>query len=86
MARRYMEHLVFRTGELHIVVAQLQSIGAYIEDSDRDFWRTEADLYVLATVQQLLDGRDVRMGMKHYVVTMQAFFMVDRDAFFLHYP
>ena len=31
MARNYLNHLILRPGELHIVMAMLRTIGAYIE-------------------------------------------------------
>ena len=32
MAREDMDHITLRSGELHVVMAQLQCIGAYIEN------------------------------------------------------
>ena len=37
MARKDMDHLVLRPGELHSVMAQLRCIGAYIENSGIDY-------------------------------------------------
>ena len=45
MSRKDMDHMILRPGELHIVMAELRCIGAYIENSGIDFCWTEADLY-----------------------------------------
>ena len=50
MARDDFDHLILCPGELHIEMAQLCSIGAYIENSGIDFSWTEADLYGNASV------------------------------------
>ena len=50
MARDDIDHLILRRGKLHIVMAQLCSIGPYIENIGIDFSWTEADLYGNVTV------------------------------------
>ena len=83
MARSAMNHLVLRPGELHIVMAQLRTIGAYIENSGLDFSWTKEDLYGPATVKQILEGRHVRRkAIEAHVVTMQTLFSLYKEAFF----
>ena len=36
MARNDLDHLILRPGELHLVIAVLRTIGAYIEGSGSD--------------------------------------------------
>lgn len=50
MARHDLNNIVLRPGELHIVMAQLKTIGAYIENSGVDMAWIEADLYGTSTV------------------------------------
>jgi hypothetical protein len=45
MARQDLNNIILRPGKLHIVMAQLRNIGAYIENSGIDLSWTEADLY-----------------------------------------
>ena len=60
MAREDMDHIILRPGELHVVMAQLLCIGAYIENSGLDFCRTETDLYRPITVKQILEAYEKR--------------------------
>ena len=67
-----MDQLVLCPGELHIVMAQLHTIGAYIENSGLDLCWTEADMYGPLTVKQILEGNHVKRGVEAHVVTLQA--------------
>ena len=82
MARNDLQHLILRPGELHIVMAQLRTIGAFIEDSGLDMCWIEADIYGPATVKQILDGNHVKRGEVAHVVTLQALFALYQKAFF----
>ena len=86
MARSDMNHLVLRPGELHIVMSQLRTIGAYMENSGLDFSWTEADLYGPATVKQILGGIHVRRAIEAHVVTTQTLFLPYKEAFFEEHP
>ena len=87
MARSNMNHLVVRPGELHIVMAQLRTIGAYIENSRLDFSWTEADLYGPPTVKQILEVRHVRRrAIEAPVVTTQTLFLLYQEASFEDHP
>jgi len=74
MARNDVQHHILRPGELHIVMAQLRTIGAFIEDSGLDMCWVEADIYGPATVKQILEGNHVRRGEAAHVATLQALF------------
>ena len=56
MARHDLNNMIIRPGELHIVMAQLKTIGAYIENSGIDMAWIEADLYGPSTVSQILEA------------------------------
>ena len=81
MARKDLNHLVLRPGELHIVMAELRCIGAYIENSGLDFCWTEADLYGPTTVKQILEGKHMKRGVEAHVVTLQSLFQLYQTAF-----
>jgi hypothetical protein len=82
MARNDLKHIILRPGELHIVMAQLRAIGAFIEDSGLDMCWIEANIYGPATVKQILDGKHVNRGEPAHIVTLQALFMLYQKAFF----
>ena len=86
ITRSDINHLVLRPGELHIVMAQLRTIGAYMENSGLDFSWTEADLYRPATVKQILGGIHVRRAIEAHVVTTQTLFLLHKEAFFEDHP
>ena len=86
MARKDMDHLVLRPGELHIVMAQLRCIGAYIENSGIDYCWTEADLYGPVKVKQLIEGKHVRRAIEAHVVTLQSLFQLYQTAFLQNHP
>ena len=75
MARKDTDHLILRPGELHIVMAQLRCIGAYIENSGIDFCWTEADLYGPVTVKQIIEGKHMKRGVEAHMITLQTLFM-----------
>ena len=50
MARQDLNHIILRPGELHIVMAQLRAIGAFIEDSGLDMCWVDSELYGPSTV------------------------------------
>ena len=55
MARDDLKHIILRPGELHILMAQLRTIGAFIENSGIDMGWIESDLYGPNTVKQILE-------------------------------
>ena len=82
MAREDLDHLLLRPGELHFVMAQLRTLGAYVENSGLDFCWTEADLYGPSTVRQILEGKHVKRGVDAHLVTLQAVSIMYQDTFF----
>ena len=72
MARNDLNHLILRPGELHIVMAMLRTIGAYIDSSGIDMCWIESELYGPSTVKQILDGNHVKRGEKAHMITSQA--------------
>ncbi|KAK3746101.1 hypothetical protein QZH41_015518, partial [Actinostola sp. cb2023] len=81
MARNDLNHLILHPGELHIVVAMLRTIGAYIESSG-----IESELYGPSTVKQILDGNHVKRGEKTHMITLQALFTLYLEAFLKNVP
>ncbi|MES9880238.1 MAG: hypothetical protein ABW185_05080 [Sedimenticola sp.] len=86
MSRNDMDHLILRPGELHIVMAQLRTIGSYIEGSGIDLCWTEANLYGPATVKQIIEGRHIVRGQTAHTLTLEALFSLYQDEFFRGYP
>ena len=74
MARNDLNHLILRPGhdELHIVMAMLRTIGAYIDSSGIDMCWIESELYGPSTVKQIHDGNHVKIGEKAHMITSQA--------------
>ncbi|CAH3151241.1 unnamed protein product [Porites lobata] len=65
MARNDLNHLILCPGELHIVMAMLRTIGAYIDSSGIDMCWIESELYGPSTVKQILDGIMLKEVKKH---------------------
>lgn len=84
--RQDLQHLILRPGELHIVMAQLRAIGAFIENSGLDMCWIESDLYGPATVKQILEGKHVKRGETAHIITLQALFMLYKEAVFKEDP
>ena len=63
-------------------MAQLRTIGAFIEDSGLDLCWIEADIYGTGTVKQILDGNHVKRGEVAHTVTLEALFALYQKAFF----
>ena len=86
MHRDDLGDVILRTGELHMVMAQLRTIGAYIEGSGIDQAWIEAGLYSSVTVKQILDGKHVKRGMEAHLITLQCLFGLYTEAFCDEYP
>ena len=63
-------------------MAQLRTIGAFIEDSGLDMCWIEAEIYGPGTVKQILEGNHVKRGEVAHIVTLQALFALYQKAFF----
>ena len=81
MAREDLCHVILRPGELHVVIADLKTIGAYIENSGIDTAWIEADLYGPCTVKQILEGNHVKRAETAHLVTLQSLFILYQKAF-----
>ena len=57
MSRNDLSNIILRPGELHIVMAQLKTIGAYIENSGIDMAWVESDIYGPTTVRLCVTTR-----------------------------
>ena len=86
MTRQDLGHIILRPGELHIVMAQLRTIGAFIENSGLDMCWVESDLYGPFTVKQILAENHVKRGEAAHTVTLQALFSLYQEAFFVRHP
>ena len=64
-------HIILHPGELHIVMAQLRTISAFIEDSGLDMCWVESDLYEPSTVKQILGGTHVKRGDNYITSSIQ---------------
>ena len=81
MAGNDLQHLIPRPGELHILMAQLRTIGAFIEDGGLSMCWIEAGIYGPATVKQILHGNYVKRGEVAHIVTLEALFALYQKAF-----
>ncbi|XP_015770587.1 PREDICTED: uncharacterized protein LOC107349002 [Acropora digitifera] len=86
MARNDLNHLILCPGELHIVMAMLRTIGAYIDSSGIDMCWIESELYGPSTVKQILVGNHVKRGEKAHMITLQALFALYLDEFLKTLP
>ena len=83
MARHDLNNIILRPGELHIVMAQVKTIGAYIENSGIDMAWIEADLYGPSTVNLMQEGNHVKRSESAHLVNLQSFFTLYLEAFLI---
>ena len=76
---------ILRPGKLHTVMAQLRTIGSYIESSGLDDVWTESDIYRPATVKQILEGKNMKRGIEAHVTTLQVLFSLYAEEFFIQH-
>ena len=81
MAHHDLNNIILCPGELHIVMAQLKTIAAYIENSGIDMAWIEVDLYGPSTVSQMLEGNHVKQSESAHLVTLRSFFTLYLEAF-----
>ena len=86
MARNDLNHLILRPGELHILMAQLRTLGSSIKNSGIDLCWIESDPYGPTTVKQIIDGNHVKRGQTVHFVTLQALFALYQRAFLSEQP
>lgn len=65
-----LDHLVFRLGEIHTVMAALRALGSSIEDSGFDDVWVEAEIYGSTTKQQILEGNHMKRALTAHSMMM----------------
>lgn len=70
MARNDLTNLILGHGELHILMAQLGTLGSFIENSGVDLCFLGSDLYGPTTVKQILEGKHVKRGETAHMLTL----------------
>lgn len=63
-----LDHLILRPFELHIVMAQLPTIGDLSKTAALICW-IEADLHGPSTVKQIIDGNNSKTGQAAHMIT-----------------
>lgn len=87
MARSDCQNKWFlKPGELHIVIAQLRTIGSYIQNTGISELWVECGVYGTATTKQILDGNHVRRGIRAHSTTMSALYLLFEEEFDLQNP
>ena len=81
MARDDLNHIILRPGELHVVMAQLRTLGSFIENSGIDLCWSESDLYGPTTVKQIIEGNHIKRAEEAHLTTLQALFILYQRAF-----
>ena len=81
LAREDLSNIILRPGELHIVMAQLTTVGAYIENSGIDMAVVESDLHGPSIVKQIIEGNKVKRAEAAHLVTLQCLFNLYQEAF-----
>ena len=71
MVHEDLNHIILRPGELHIQMADLKTIGSYIEGSGIDQAWIEADLYNPTTVKEIIEGNHVKRAETAHIITLQ---------------
>lgn len=81
LARDDLNNIILRPGELHIVMAQLTTIGAYIENSGIDMAVVDSDLHRPSIVKQIIEGNNVKRAEAAHLVTLQCLFNLYQEDF-----
>ena len=76
-----LDHLVFRIGELHTVMASLCALGASIEDSGFNEGWIKVGLYGSTTTRQTLEGNHMKRALTAHSITYSALSDLHMDAF-----
>ena len=63
---------VLKPGELHIIIAQLRTIGDFIHGSGIPELWIESNLYGTATTRQIIEGKYVRRALEAHITTLSA--------------
>ena len=76
-----LDHLVFRLGEMHTVMAALRALGSSIEDSGFDDAWVEAGIYGSTTKQQILEGNHMKRVLTAHSMTYSTLCDLHVEAF-----
>ena len=79
MARDDLKHIILRPVELHTLMTQLRTIGAFIENGSIYMAWMESDLYGPNTVKQILQANHMKRGEAAHLVTLQSFFILYQE-------
>ena len=74
MPRNDLSFMILCPGELHVVMAQLRTLGSFIENCGIDLCWSESELYGPKTVKQILDGNHAKRGEEAHMITLQVLF------------
>lgn len=77
---------LLKPGELHIIIAQLRSIGSFIQETGIPELWVECELYGVATTRQILDGKHIRRGIEAHITTLSALYCLLEDEYNSEYP
>jgi hypothetical protein len=66
-------------------MAQLRTLGSFVDNSGIDLCWIESDLYGPATVKQIIDGNHVKRCLTAHMVTPQVLFILYQKAFFFYF-
>ena len=76
-----LDHLVFRIGEMHTIMASLRALGASIDGSGFDEGWIEAGLCASTTTRQLLEGNHMKRALTDHSITYSALSDLHVEAF-----
>ena len=76
-----LDHLVFRIGEMHTIMASLRALGASIDGSGFDEGWIEAGLYGSTTMRQILEGNHMKRALTAHSITYSALSDLHMEAF-----
>ena len=72
---------VLKPGELHIIIAQLRTIGDFIHGSGIPGLWIESNLYGTATARQIIEGKHVHRALEAHTTTLSALTMLLLEEF-----
>ena len=82
MSRSDLDEIILRIGELHVVKAQIKTIGAYIDGGGISTCWDESGVFGSATSPSILDGGHINRGMDAHLMTIQPLIGLYDEKFF----
>lgn len=77
---------VLKPGELHIIIAQLLTIGDFITESGIPELWIESNMYGTSTARQIIEGKHVRRGLQAHITTTSSLMMLLLEEFCTENP